>query len=58
MATDKENILLTKDDTLLLKDDVLLLKADVANFKAEIIKWIVAVGIADVVFIVLLVKFL
>ncbi|MEX8549330.1 MAG: hypothetical protein V5804_17145 [Mucilaginibacter sp.] len=58
MVTDQENTLLTKDDVLVLKEDVLLLKEDVSNFKTEIIKWIIAVGIAEVVLIVLLVKFL
>ena len=58
MVTDQENTLLTKDDVLVLKDDLLQIKADVADFKVGIIKWIVAVGIAEVVSIVLLVKFL
>lgn len=51
MEIDKENI-------LLMKDDILQLKADVTNFKTEIIKWIVAIGIAEVALVVLLVKFL
>lgn len=58
MAIDKENILLTKDDILLLREDAALIKTDIADFKLTIIKWIVAVGIAEVVLTVLLVKFL
>ena len=58
MAANKEDTLLTKEDISLLKEDVLQLKADVVDFKTGIIKWIVAVGIAEAVLIVLLVKFL
>lgn len=58
MAIDKEDILLTKDDLSELKKDVSLLKTDVANAKVAIIKWMLTIGIAEVVLIVSLVKLL